>query len=226
MRIRSTLPPLRSTTVTAGAVTLLPSLYTDADTFYSAEVTNGVALIFPPLYTDGDTFYSATATVGAVTLSAALYSDADTFYAASIAQVTSLTATLYSDADTFYSATVTVGAATLTATLFEDGDTFYAATVTGGAAVEEERRGSVKDKTRRKRRSQPVAPRPTPEELKQRQAEIVATDDGSSIVVPVLSAELTREIAKVAASDAVALQAAIDAERLYNMRLRILLLAA
>lgn len=122
----------------AGAQTLTPALYSDADTFGAATITTGAVTLTPTIYTDADTFGAATVTRGAVALSPTLYSDGDTFGAATVTPgAVTLSPTLYADGDTFGTAVVSVGAVTLTTTLYEDPDTFGAATVSLGGVAQD-----------------------------------------------------------------------------------------
>ena len=79
---------------------LVPSLYTDADTFYAATVGATYSLT-PALYSDADTFYAATAS-SSLALTPSLYADADTFYTHTASASYSLLPLRYNDADIFY----------------------------------------------------------------------------------------------------------------------------
>ena len=124
-----------SPTVTTGAVGLTPSLYTDTDTFHTPTITSSVGLT-PSLYTDADTFFTPTVTVGSVDLTPSLYSDADTFFTPAITTgAVNLDPSLYSDADTFFTPTVGQGggAQDLTPSLYSDADTFFTPAITTGS---------------------------------------------------------------------------------------------
>lgn len=84
--------------------TLLPSLITDTDNFYSATVVNTNSAA-SSLYIDTDTFHAPTITAGAVIFAPSLVVDADTFYVPSISTgiaPTTLLPIFYVDVDTFY----------------------------------------------------------------------------------------------------------------------------
>lgn len=87
--------------------------------------------LFPSLYADADTFYTPTVTPGGVSVSPSLYDDSvDTFYAHTASYTYALTAPLYDDSvDAFFAATVTAGAVDLQPPLYSDDDTVYAHTV-------------------------------------------------------------------------------------------------
>ena len=121
-----------------GAVTLLPSLYSNANTFYAATVDRGAVTLLPSLYINANTFYAATVDRGAVTLLPSLYINANTFYAATVtgkAATQTLLPSLYNNDSAFYAATVDRGAVTLLPSLYSNANTFYAATVDRGAVT-------------------------------------------------------------------------------------------
>ena len=127
-----------SPTVSPGAVTLSPSLFTDSDTFYSPTVTPGSITLSPNLLVDADTFYSATVTPGGVNLAPALLSSTNTFYSPTVSTGSvNISPSLFVDADTFYSPAVSLDGSpqTLTPGLFVDSDTFYSATVAAGGVT-------------------------------------------------------------------------------------------
>lgn len=103
-----------------GAQLLLPTPFTDADTFFTATVNRGAVTLTPGLYSDPDTFYSPQINL---TIYPALFTDGDTFYSPTLNLT--IYPSLYSDTDAFYSATVTRGAVSLFPDLYADPDTFY-----------------------------------------------------------------------------------------------------
>lgn len=113
--------------------TLTPSLYSDADTFYSATVSPSNTLA-PPLYADADTFYAATV-AASNPLTPSIYTDADTFYSATVAASNTLAPSLYVDTDTFYTPTVSGGSITLQPDTYTDADTFYTPTIVAGTVT-------------------------------------------------------------------------------------------
>jgi hypothetical protein len=115
-----------SATVTPGAVTLTPALYTDAEMFYGPTI---IQVVFPDLLTDGDTFYSPQVNL---TIYPARYDDADTFYTPVITTgEVFLNPDRYDDPDTFYSPLLTIGIAP---PLFVDSDIFWQPFVGLGSA--------------------------------------------------------------------------------------------
>jgi hypothetical protein len=76
---------------------IYPSLFSDADTFFSPRLN---LKIFPSLYSDTDSFFSPTVTRGAVNLSPSLYSDADTFFTPTVSH--RIYPSLFTDGDTFF----------------------------------------------------------------------------------------------------------------------------
>lgn len=104
---------------------LQPTLFVDADTFFSATVSPGAVTLSPALYSDPDTFFGPT--IVQVVLPS-LFADADTFFSPQI-NLTVLPA-LFTDADVFYSPTVAPGNVTLSPSFFIDGDTFYSPILT------------------------------------------------------------------------------------------------
>lgn len=118
-----------------GAQTLLPSLITDTDSFFSHTVAAGSVNLSPALFTDTDTFFTHSLASN-INLSAGLFADSDTFFTHSASTTINLTASLFADSDAFYSAMVAAGAVNLQPGLFTDADTFYAATISQGGATQ------------------------------------------------------------------------------------------
>ena len=130
--------PSRIFFASAGGLTLIPSLYTDPDAFYSPTVSPGAVTLSPSLFTDSDTFYSATVTPGGVNLAPALLSSTNNFYSPAVSTGSvNISPSLFVDADTFYSPAVSLDGSpqTLTPGLFVDSDTFYSATVAAGGVT-------------------------------------------------------------------------------------------
>lgn len=115
------------------AQVLLPSLYTNNQTFYGSTVNPGAVTLLPVGYTNNQTFYDSTVTQsgGAQSLLPALYANNQTFYAASVAAEYFLQPTKYDSNQTFYDPTVTQvgGVQTLLPALYTNNQTFYAASV-------------------------------------------------------------------------------------------------
>lgn len=124
-------------TVTRGAVTLTPALYTNTQTFYQPVVGQGGAAqtLLPNRYDNTQAFYTPAVTT-ATALTPSLYSNAQVFYSATVSTgPVALAPARYDNAQTFYSATVTRGAVSLLPSLYENSQTFYSAIVSqsGGA---------------------------------------------------------------------------------------------
>lgn len=119
----------------AGAQTLTPSLYSDAQSFFSPTVSVGAVSLAPSLFTGGQTFYAPTVAGGAVALSPSLLTNAQTFYAPTVTQAgQALSPSLYSNSQSFYAPTVTVGAVDLTPELFTSASSFFVPYVSDGTA--------------------------------------------------------------------------------------------
>ena len=113
---------------------LTPSLYTNTETFYTHTVAAGAVTLLPSLYTNDNTIYSATVTTGPVTLQPALYSNSQTYYTHNIAiGASTLVPELYTNTNVFYSAVVTGAGSLLAPALYSNTNTFYNTTVTPGA---------------------------------------------------------------------------------------------
>jgi len=123
-----------SATITAGAVTLTPSLYSNTQTFYSPTVSGAIPPqeLTPSLYTNTQVFYTPTVAAGTVTLLPSLYTNNNTIYSAtvSVGSVT-LQPTLYSNNQTYYTHNIATGASTLVPELYTNTSVFYSAVVTG-----------------------------------------------------------------------------------------------
>ena len=114
--------------------TLLPSLYTNQQTFYSPTVSPGAVTLLPGLYTNQQTFYSPTATLGPApqTLSPSLYTNTQSFYSPTVIQEQFLEPGLYTNQQTFYGPTVTqVAPQTVYPGLFVNENQFFQVTILG-----------------------------------------------------------------------------------------------
>lgn len=134
-------------TVAAGAVTLIPALYSSTQTFYAARVYSqfltaqqdfGLVIATPDVYFEWGLVTETPAThtndlgdlqAGGATqnLTAALYTNTNTFYAPTVAATYALTPARYDNAQTFYGPTVSATYA-LTAARFDNTNTFYGPT--------------------------------------------------------------------------------------------------
>lgn len=127
-----------SPTVSPGAVTLSPALYTNDQTFFAHEVVQagGPQDLQPGLYTNTQTFYTQ-AVSSTYALTPAIYDNAQTFYGPTVsAGPVTLLPGLYGNLQTFYVAAVVPGAIALTAARLDNAQTFYGPTVTqGGPSV-------------------------------------------------------------------------------------------
>lgn len=98
----------------AGSQTLLPSLFTNTNTFHAPQVN---LRLLPSLYTDADAYFAPKANLR---LLPSLYADADTFYTPKLSL--RLFPSALADSDTFYSPQVNLR---LIPSIYSDGDTFY-----------------------------------------------------------------------------------------------------
>lgn len=112
-----------------GGQILLPALYSDADTFFTATVLRGTVTLTPALFSDPDAFFAPQINLA---IFPALFTDGDTFYPPQVNL--RIYSALFTDADTFYSATVLPGTTTLSPALYVDPDTFYGALISIGIA--------------------------------------------------------------------------------------------
>jgi hypothetical protein len=87
--------------VTPGAVTLLPALFTNTNTFYSATVTPGAITLLPALFTNTNTFYSPTV-ASAYTIAPALFVNTNTFYTAALSYDQVIEPALFVNTNAFY----------------------------------------------------------------------------------------------------------------------------
>src|SRR6266403_1053703 len=110
--------------------TLSPSLFSDADTFYAPTVVPGLVTLSPSLFSDTDSFYSPTASYSN-TLAPSLFSDADSFYSPTFSETDTIAPSLVVDDDAFYVFTTTMY---LAPTIYMDADTFYSATLGANVA--------------------------------------------------------------------------------------------
>ena len=118
-----------------GAQSITPTLYSNAQTFYTPTVSTGAATLAPALYSNAQTFYAPTVTRGAVSLAPTLYSNAQAFYSATVTQGAVLAPALYSNSQAFYAPTVSAGAVTLTPALYSNAQSFYSATVLNAGQI-------------------------------------------------------------------------------------------
>ena len=118
-----------------GAQSLTPTLYSNAQTFYTPTVSTGAVSLAPALYSNAQTFYAPTVTRGAVSLAPTLYSNAQAFYSATVTQGAVLAPALYSNSQAFYAPTVSAGAVTLTPALYSNAQSFYSATVLNAGQI-------------------------------------------------------------------------------------------
>jgi hypothetical protein len=117
----------------AAAQTLLPSLYTNTQTFYSPTVS-ATATLSPSLYTNQQTFYSPTAVLGPApqTLTPSLYTNQQTFYSPTVIPEQFIEPGLYTNQQVFYGPTVTqVAPQTIYPGLFVNENQFFPFTVQG-----------------------------------------------------------------------------------------------
>jgi hypothetical protein len=133
----SALPIAGQPAAAAGVVTLLPALFTDADTFFAHTLNRGAVTLTASLFTDDDSFFTHTLSQagGAQTLTASLFTDGDTFYSHTLASPITLTASLYTDADSFFTHTLNRGVVTLLPSLFTDSDSFFTHTLNRGVVT-------------------------------------------------------------------------------------------
>jgi hypothetical protein len=118
-------------TVTPGAVNLSPSLFTNSNGFFTQTVASAYALT-PALFTNANSFFTHVVTPGAVNLSPSLFTNSNSFYTHTVTPgAVNLAPALFSNANTFYGPTVSATYA-LTPSLFTNSNTFYSATVTPG----------------------------------------------------------------------------------------------
>lgn len=118
-----------------GSQSLTPTLYSNAQTFYTPTVSTGAASLAPTLYSNAQTFYAPTVTQGAVSLAPTLYSNTQAFYSATVTQGAVLAPALYSNSQAFYAPTVSAGAVTLTPALYSNAQSFYSATVLNAGQI-------------------------------------------------------------------------------------------
>jgi len=121
-------------TVSPGAVTLTPSLYSSGQTFYAATVSQagGAQSLTPARFDNSAGFYGHTVVPGAVTLTPVRVDGSQTFYAATLtAGPVNLSPGRLDGTQAFYGHAVSLGAGdqTLTAGRFDGSSAFYAAVV-------------------------------------------------------------------------------------------------
>ena len=115
-------------TVTAGAVTLTPTLYSNAQTFHAPEVTQtgGVQLLEPARLDNAQAFYAPAVTAGAVTLAPGLLTNAQAFHAPTVqAGVANVEPPRLDNTQTFYAPTASASY-TLHADRFDNASVLYA----------------------------------------------------------------------------------------------------
>jgi hypothetical protein len=115
---------------------LLPSLFTNNQTFHAPAITVGTATLAATLFANEQIFYGATVQSAAAgtDLTPSLFTNSQTFFAPTIAQVTNLAPTLFTNTQTFYGATVTA-TRNLTPALFTNAQTFFSPARTSSNAV-------------------------------------------------------------------------------------------
>ena len=126
---------LTTITQTGPPQTLLPDLYVNTNVFYAPTVSAGAVNLAPALYTNTNTFYSPTITESATNLVPALYVNTNTFYAPSVSAAYTLAPPLYVNPNVFYSATVTPGAVDLAPALYANTNAFYGPTVSAAYTI-------------------------------------------------------------------------------------------
>lgn len=120
--------PFYAPTVTRGAVTLAPSLFTNSNTFHAPTVSASYTLS-PSLLTNTQAFHSATITVGAATLAPGIFANSQTFYSPTVAGGSAdLFPPLYTNTQTFYSPALTYDQE-LEPALLTNTQNFYGASV-------------------------------------------------------------------------------------------------
>jgi len=120
---------LTTITQTGPPQSLLPSLYSNVNTFYAATVTASNT-VNPARYDNTNVFYAATV-VASNTLTPARYDNTNVFYNATVSTSNTLAPNRYNNTNVFYTPTVTQasGTQTLVPALYTNPNTFYAATV-------------------------------------------------------------------------------------------------
>jgi hypothetical protein len=123
-----------------GVQTLLPSLFTNAQTFYAPTVsgTGSTQTLLPSLVTNTQTFYAPTATPGAVALSPTLVTNSQTFYSPTITAANApqtVLPSLVTNDQTFFGPTATTGAVSVTPSLFTNDQLFYGPAITTAITV-------------------------------------------------------------------------------------------
>jgi hypothetical protein len=112
--------------------TLIPSLFTNTNTFYLTTITQTgpPQSLLPSLYSNVNTFYAATVTQtgGAQTLTPNLYTNPNTFYAATVAASNTLAPARYDNINVFYAPTV-AASNTIIPARYDNISVFYAASV-------------------------------------------------------------------------------------------------
>ena len=135
-----------SATVGAGAVNLIPSLLSNAQTFFAPLVSaeGGPQPVAPDLYTNTSQFFSATVQPGAIALLAPLVSNDNQFYSPQAQASYSLTPALYANDNQFFGPTVSTGGnVDLQPALFVNTSIFYTPSVAGPLEPSEDRQSNV-----------------------------------------------------------------------------------
>ena len=113
---------------------LTPSLYTNANSFFSPTITQTAPTqnLSPARYDNTNTFYplDITQTGGTQTLTPALYTNTNSFFAQTITSANTISPALYTNANVFYSATVTAGTITLSPARYDNLNVFYSPVIT------------------------------------------------------------------------------------------------
>jgi len=126
---------LTTITQTGPPQSLLPSLYSNVNTFYTPTVTQagGVQTLTPSLYTNPNTFYAATV-AASNTLAPALFTNTNVFYAATVTASNTLAPARYDNINVFYAPTV-AASNTIAPALFTNTNTFYNPTVAASSTL-------------------------------------------------------------------------------------------
>lgn len=126
------------TAAPSGTQTLIPSLFTNTNTFYLTTITQTgpPQSLLPSLYSNVNTFYAATVTASN-TLAPNRYDNTNVFYTPTVTQaggVQTLTPSLYTNSNTFYAAALTTSN-TLAPARYDNINVFYAPTVAASNTI-------------------------------------------------------------------------------------------
>ena len=122
------------TAAPSGTQTLIPSLFTNTNTFYLTTITQTgpPQFLLPSLYSNVNTFYAATVTASN-TLAPDRYDNTNVFYAATVAASNAIIPARYDNINVFYAASVSA-TNTLAPARYDNDNEFYSpiVTITGG----------------------------------------------------------------------------------------------